>query len=184
MIDPRIVSRCHCPYRHKLRLTQVRCCPTPKEEVMDNGLQERYIRKFGEESGCMIMTSEQIIADLKLHANTQAIEGMARFGIRPTQALGVSIPTLRKMAKEIGRNHALALALWDSGIHEARILASMIDEPHSFLPSKWRSGSTILIHGTHATRSVETCLIKPLTPTKRLSSGASKRKSLCSVQGL
>lgn len=77
----------------------------------------------------MIMTSEQIIADLKLHANTQAIEGMARFGIRPAQALGVSIPTLRKMAKEIGRNHALALALWDSGIHEARILASMIDEP-------------------------------------------------------
>ena len=77
----------------------------------------------------MIMTSEQIIADLKLHANTQAIEGMGRFGIRPAQALGVSIPTLRKMAKEIGRNHALALALWDSGIHEARILASMIDEP-------------------------------------------------------
>src|SRR5438445_13086771 len=77
----------------------------------------------------MIMTSEQIIADLKLHANTQAIEGMASFGIRPAQALGVSIPTLRKMAKEIGRNHALALALWDSGIYEARILASMIDEP-------------------------------------------------------
>jgi 3-methyladenine DNA glycosylase AlkD len=77
----------------------------------------------------MFMTSEQIIADLKLLTNTQAIEGMARFGIRPAQALGVSIPTLRKMAKEIRRNHALALALWDSGIHEARILASMIDEP-------------------------------------------------------
>ena len=44
-------------------------------------------------------------------------------------ALGVSIPTLRKMAKEIGRNQVLALELWDSGIHEARILASMIAEP-------------------------------------------------------
>ena len=77
----------------------------------------------------MSMTSEQIIADLKLHANARAVEGMARYGIRPAQALGVSIPTLRKMAKEIGRNHALALALWDSGIHEARILASMMDEP-------------------------------------------------------
>ncbi len=75
------------------------------------------------------MTSEQIIADLKLHANAQAVEGMARFGIRPAQALGISIPTLRKMAKEIGRNQALAVALWDSGIHEARILASMIAEP-------------------------------------------------------
>ncbi len=54
---------------------------------------------------------------------------MARFGSRPTQALGISMPTLRKMAKDIGRNQALALALWDSGIHEARILASMIAEP-------------------------------------------------------
>ena len=75
------------------------------------------------------MTSEQIIANLKQYANAQAVEGMARFGIRPTQALGISIPTLRKMAKEIGRNQVLALELWDSGIHEARLLASMIAEP-------------------------------------------------------
>ena len=50
------------------------------------------------------MTSDQIIANLKQHANTQAVEGMARFGIRPAQALGISIPTLRKMAKEIGQH--------------------------------------------------------------------------------
>lgn len=75
------------------------------------------------------MTSEQIIASLKQYANAQAVEGMARFGSRPAQALGISIPTLRKMAKELGRNHTLALALWNSGIHEARILASMIAEP-------------------------------------------------------
>ncbi len=47
------------------------------------------------------MTSEQIIVNLKQHANVQAVEGMARFGIRPAPALGISIPTLRKMAKEI-----------------------------------------------------------------------------------
>ena len=75
------------------------------------------------------MTSDQIIANLKQHTNAQAVEGMARFGITPAQALGISIPTLRKMAKEIGRNQALAVALWGSGIHEARILASMIAEP-------------------------------------------------------
>src|ERR1700730_1482414 len=77
----------------------------------------------------MFMTSEQIIVNLQQYANVRAVEGMARFGIRPAQALGISIPTLRKMAKVIGRNQALALALWDSGIHEARILASMIAEP-------------------------------------------------------
>ena len=75
------------------------------------------------------MTSEQIIENLKQQANAQNVEGMARFGIRPAQVLGISMPTLRKMAKEIGRDHALALELWDSGIHEARILASMIGEP-------------------------------------------------------
>ncbi len=86
--------------------------------------------RFSEESRCALITSGQVIANLKQRANAQAVEGMARFGIRPAQALGVSIPTLRKMAKEIGRDQTLALALWDSGIHEARILASMIAEPH------------------------------------------------------
>ena len=53
---------------------------------------------------------------------------MARFGIKGGKVLGVSIPILRKLAKEIGRDHQLAQQLWQSGIHEARILASMIDE--------------------------------------------------------
>ena len=91
-------------------------------------LKHPYIYSLGEESRHILMTSEHIIANLQQHANPQNVEGMARFGIRPAQVLGISIPTLRKMAKEIGRNHALALELWASGIHEARILASMIDE--------------------------------------------------------
>ncbi len=82
------------------------------------------------------MTSEQIIANLQQQANAQAVEAMARFGITPTHALGISIPTLRKMAKEIGRNHLLAADLWNSGIHEARILASMIDEAQLVSPEQ------------------------------------------------
>jgi 3-methyladenine DNA glycosylase AlkD len=80
------------------------------------------------------MLSDQIIANLKQQANAQNVEGMARFGIRSAQVLGISMPTLRKMAKEIGRDQALALELWDSGIHEARILASMISEPSLVTP--------------------------------------------------
>lgn len=74
-------------------------------------------------------TAQQVIAELKQYANPQSVEGMARFGIRPDNVLGISIPTLRKMAKELGKNHTLALELWNAGIHEAQILASMIDEP-------------------------------------------------------
>jgi 3-methyladenine DNA glycosylase AlkD len=85
-------------------------------------------------AGALFMPAEQVLADLKRLANAQNVEGMARFGIRPANVLGISMPTLRKMAKEIGRDHASALALWDSGIHEARILASMIGEPRLVTP--------------------------------------------------
>ena len=75
------------------------------------------------------MTSKEIIIQLKKHSNLKDKEGMARFGINPKYALGVRIPILRDLAKEIGKDHKLAQDLWKTKIHEARILASMIDEP-------------------------------------------------------
>ena len=75
-----------------------------------------------------MFTREEILKKLKSLANPKNVAGMARFGINPKKTLGVNIPVLRKMAKEIGKNHQLALQLWDSGIHEARILAGLIDE--------------------------------------------------------
>src|SRR3989304_10246314 len=70
-----------------------------------------------------------LIKKLKSLSNPEAVAGMARFGINPKNTYGVSIPALRKMAKEIGKNHLLPQKLWNSGIHEARILAGMIDSP-------------------------------------------------------
>ena len=72
---------------------------------------------------------EEILIKLKSLSNPKAVAGMARFGINPKDTFGVSIPVLRKMAKQIGKNHLLAQKLWTSGIHEARILAGMIDPP-------------------------------------------------------
>jgi 3-methyladenine DNA glycosylase AlkD len=66
---------------------------------------------------------------LKALANPANVSGMARYGISPVGTLGVPIPVLRKMAKEIGRRHDLADELWRSAIHEARILAALIDDP-------------------------------------------------------
>ncbi len=71
---------------------------------------------------------DEVLKKLKKLSNPKNVKGMARFGIRPDKALGISIPNLRKLAKEIGKNHKLALQLWRSEIHEARILAGMIDE--------------------------------------------------------
>ncbi len=72
---------------------------------------------------------EKYLARLKSLRDPEAVAGMARFGINPDNTLGVSIPAIRKMAKEIGKNHALAQEFWSSGIHEARILAGLVDDP-------------------------------------------------------
>ncbi len=75
------------------------------------------------------MEVTKILKKLKSHADPKNVAGMARFGINAHKPLGVSVPILRKMAKDIGKNHLLAQQLWRSGIHEARILASMVDNP-------------------------------------------------------
>jgi 3-methyladenine DNA glycosylase AlkD len=77
------------------------------------------------------MQAGQVVAILKGMRNPVNIAGMAKFGIRPAKPFGIPIPFLRAQAKQIGIDHELALALWESGIHEARILASMIDDPAS-----------------------------------------------------
>jgi 3-methyladenine DNA glycosylase AlkD len=56
-------------------------------------------------------------------------EGMSRFGINTTAAYGISIYELRRIAREIGTDHGLALDLWDTGMHEARILAVFVAAP-------------------------------------------------------
>lgn len=75
------------------------------------------------------MTIEQIISELKKHYNPKNIEGMARYGINVEKAFGLNVPFIRAMAKKIGKNHELALELWETGYHEARHIASMIDDP-------------------------------------------------------
>ena len=71
-----------------------------------------------------------VIRALEAMGDPANVAGMARFGIRPrTRVLGISVVELRKMARRLGRDHALAGALWRSGIHEARLLATMVDEP-------------------------------------------------------
>ena len=75
------------------------------------------------------MDSEEILKKLKSLADPKAVEGMTRFGISAKNTYGVSLPIIRNMAREIDRNHELAQQLWSSGVHEARILASLIDDP-------------------------------------------------------
>ena len=70
-----------------------------------------------------------VMDELAGMASEENRAGMARYGINVANAFGVSVYELRRMAKVLGTDHALALALWDTGNHEARLLASMVDDP-------------------------------------------------------
>jgi 3-methyladenine DNA glycosylase AlkD len=86
------------------------------------------------------MTVEQVLRELGKHTNKKSLTGMARFGINTSKAFGISIPTIRGIAKEIGPDHKLALELWKTGYHEAKILCSMIADPAKTTPvlmNKW-----------------------------------------------
>lgn len=75
------------------------------------------------------MNVREIIEILKKNGREENRIGMARYGINVEKAFGCSIPLLREIAKQHKKDHDLATELWETGFHEARILASMIDDP-------------------------------------------------------
>ena len=72
---------------------------------------------------------EEVMEKLRSKAVSDNLAGMAKFGITVNRRLGVSVPNMRKLAKEVGKDHALASGLWKTGIAEARMVASMIGDP-------------------------------------------------------
>lgn len=72
---------------------------------------------------------EEVLSKLRLLGDPKAAEAAGRFGIDVPGLLGVSAPALRKLAKEIGPDHRLAEQLWRTGIHDARLLATLVDDP-------------------------------------------------------
>ena len=75
------------------------------------------------------MTVDELLTRLRALADRSRLPGMARYGIATEHAYGVTVAELRTLAKEIGRDPDLAAGLWRSGVHEARILASLVDDP-------------------------------------------------------
>ena len=73
--------------------------------------------------------TKEILKILKSKANSKNVEGMAKFGRTSTNRLGISVPDMRKIAKQNGNDHAVAMELWESGIPEAQIVAALIAEP-------------------------------------------------------
>ena len=89
------------------------------------------------------MTAEEIIKKLESLENPANIAGMARFGIVTKKAFGVSAPVLKALAKDFKKQtedrHQLALELWETGIHEARAIAFLIDDPKQVTEAQMES---------------------------------------------
>jgi 3-methyladenine DNA glycosylase AlkD len=77
----------------------------------------------------MVPTAAEILNELKANANSRNLEGMAKFGMAVGKRLGASVPVMRRIARQTGKDHRLARQLWKTGVAEARIVASMIAVP-------------------------------------------------------
>lgn len=92
--------------KHHLRLVP----PSPSRPTLEQRLQTTLAR-------------------LQAEARPEQLAGMARFGLTGSSRLGLAVPTLRGLGKQLGTDHELGLALWDSGIPDAQILASLLVDP-------------------------------------------------------
>jgi hypothetical protein len=98
-------------------------------------------------SGKPRRSAKSVVAEIKGLGSAKALKGMSRFGIKTNKAFGVSLPRLRALAKKIGTDHYLAQKIWQTGIHEARILASMIDDPTKVTEDQMETWQQTLTHG-------------------------------------
>jgi 3-methyladenine DNA glycosylase AlkD len=80
--------------------------------------------------------AQSALAWLKRHSTKATRDGMARYGVPSDNALGVTMADMKVLAKQLGKDHALAAALWETGVYEARMVTSFVDEPSHVTPSQ------------------------------------------------
>ena len=80
--------------------------------------------------------ANEVVAALKRLATKSTRDGMTRYAIPNDKAFGVSMSDIQKLAKTVGRNHELALALWETGWYESRMITAFIDEPERVTKSQ------------------------------------------------
>ena len=79
---------------------------------------------------------ESALVWLKRHSTKSTRDGMARFAIPSDHAYGVSMKDIKALGRTIGCNHALAAALWETEVYEARMLASFVGDPEKLTPAE------------------------------------------------
>ncbi len=101
--------------------------------------KKKRARTAGKAAGARLPIEHELrtaLTWLERHGTKRTRDGMARYGITAAKAFGVTMAEIRVLAKQLGRRHELALALWDTGWYEARMLASFVGEPERLSPAQ------------------------------------------------
>jgi len=99
-----------------------------KARSRSSSIPKKPFRWIGIQKNAPLWTKASVLRELKALADPKARAKMAYFGVHVPKAYGISAPVLHQFAKHIGKDHRLARQLWTTGIHEARILATLIGE--------------------------------------------------------
>ncbi len=100
-----------------------------KARSQSSSIPTRHSRRSGTQRNAARWTKAAILRELKKLANPKVRAQMAYFGVNVPKSLGISAPVLHALAKRIGKDHRLAQEIWATGVHEARIFATLIGQP-------------------------------------------------------
>ena len=132
-----------------------------------------------------MLTIDEIIRTLKSLGHPENVAGMARYGIVTKRAFGVTAPHLRELAKKLKKEtadrHGLALELWETGIHEARAVAYLIDDPKQVTSGQMTGGPGASTTGRSATARAAISSAGRRSLTKRSSNGPAGTRSSSSA---
>src|SRR5690349_15514061 len=93
-----------------------------------SSIPRKPFRPSGTERNALSWTKTSVLRELERRADRRVRAKMAYFGVNVPKSLGISAPVLHALAKRVGRDHRLAQQIWATGVHEARILATLIGE--------------------------------------------------------
>ena len=118
---------------HARKTASVKKSPVKKSAVTKSRVKESAVTTSPAKKR---VDADSVVAWLKRTGTKRERDGMARFGLPSDKAFGVSVGTMQRYAKEIGQNHDLSLALWETGWYEARMMAAFVGEPDRVTPAQ------------------------------------------------
>ena len=127
------------------------------------------------------MDKDEVLSWLRKKGKRATVEGMDRYGIVAEHAFGVTMATLLKLAKDLGTDHDLSLALWESGWYEARLLAALVGDPQRVTRRQMNSWAASFENWADCDTACFKLFDRTPSPGRKCTSGPTRRASSSNV---